>query len=147
MKIRRAEARDLPSILAIEDLCFSRDVAFPPETLSILMEGATTLVAEDGNLAGFVIGFVRGEVGKEVTLDVLPERRGEGTGRGLMEALEEEFAILGAEVSLLQVSTENRGAIALYADLGYSAAALLEDYYAPGEDALLMVKRLKRTLR
>ncbi|MGC9514116.1 GNAT family N-acetyltransferase [Methanocrinis sp.] len=144
MKIRRAEARDLPSILAIEELCFSREVAFPPDALSILLEDATALVAEDGNLAGFVIGFVRGEAGKVVTLDVLPERRGEGLGRGLMVALEEEFAILGARASRLEVSIENRRAIALYADLGYSGAALLEDYYGPGEDALLMVKRLRR---
>jgi ribosomal-protein-alanine N-acetyltransferase len=144
MKIRRAEAGDLPSILAVENNCFSRDVAFPPEITTFLLEEATALVAEDGTVAGFIIGFVSGEWGKVVTLDVLPERRGEGLGRGLMEALEEEMTSQGAGASLLEVAVENRGALSLYSKLGYVKAAILEDYYGPGEDALLMMKRLRR---
>jgi ribosomal-protein-alanine N-acetyltransferase len=143
MRIRRAKARDLPSILAAEKACFSRDLAFPPETVSFLLDEATVLVAEDGDVAGFVMGFVSGEWGKVVTLDVLPERRGEGLGRSLMEALEEELASGGVRAFLLEVAIENRGAIALYAKLGYAQAALLEDYYGPGKDALLMMKGLE----
>ncbi len=146
MRIRRAEARDLPSILAAEKSCFSRDLAFPPETVSLLLDEATTLVAEDGDFAGYVMGFVSGEVGKVVTLDVLPERRREGLGRRLMEAMEERLASGGARFSFLEVAVENRGALALYAKLGYARATVLEDYYGPGNDALLMAKRLKRTL-
>ncbi len=143
MRVRRAEARDLPSILAAEENCFSRDLAFPPETVSFLLDEATVLVAEDGDVVGFVMGFVNGEWGKVVTLDVLPEHRREGLGRRLMEALEEEFASQGTRDSLLEVAVENRGALVLYAKLGYAEIALLEDYYGPGEDALLMMKRLK----
>ncbi len=143
MRIRRAEAQDLPSILAIEEASFSRDLAFPAEILSLLLDGATTLAAEDGGLVGFVAGFVRGDGGKVVTLDVLPERRREGIGRRLMEALEEEFESSGARFSLLEVSAENRGAVALYSKLGYAKAAILEGYYGTGKDALLMVKRLE----
>ncbi len=143
MRIRRAEARDLPSILAIEKTCFSREVAFPPEITTFLLEEATALVAEDADAAGFVIGFVNGEWAKVVTLDVLPERRGEGMGRRLMEALEREFASQGARAILLEVAVENRGAIDLYAKLEYSEIALIEDYYGPGKDALLMMKRLQ----
>jgi ribosomal-protein-alanine N-acetyltransferase len=143
MRIRRAEARDLPLILAAEKACFPRDLSFPPETLSLLLEEATTMVAEDGDVVGFVTGFVSGEGGKVVTLDVLPERRGKGLGRRLMEALEKEFASVGARFSLLEVAVENREALTLYAKLGYAKAAILEDYYGPGDDALLMAKRLK----
>lgn len=143
MRIRRAEARDLPLILAAEKACFSRDVAFPPDTVSFLLDEATVLVAEDGDVVGFVMGFVNGGWGKVVTLDVLPERRGEGLGRRLMEALEEELASQGARAFLLEVAVENRGALDLYAKLGYAKAALAEDYYGPGKDALLMMKRLK----
>jgi len=143
MRVRRAEARDLPSILAAEENCFSRDLAFPPETVSFLLNEATVLVAEDGDVVGFVMGFVNGEWGKVVTLDVLPERRREGLGRRLMETLEEKFASRGARACLLEVAVENRGALFLYAKLGYAEIALLEDYYGPGEDALLMMKKLK----
>ncbi|HPE52423.1 MAG TPA: SDR family NAD(P)-dependent oxidoreductase [Methanothrix soehngenii] len=60
-----------------------------------------------------------------------------------MEALEKEFASVGARFSLLEVAVENREALALYAKLGYAKAAVMEDYYGPGDDALLMAKRLK----
>ena len=143
MRIRRAEAGDLPSILAAERACFSPDLAFPPETVSFLVAEATTLVAEDGALAGFVGGFVSGGWGKVVTLNVLPERRGEGIGRRLMEALEEELASLGARAIVLEVSVGNREAIDLYEKLGYVKVALLDGYYGPGKAALLMKKTLK----
>jgi len=142
MRIRRAEAGDLPSILAAERACFSPDLAFPPQTFSLLVAEATTLVAEDGALAGFVSGFVSGGWGKVVTLNVLPQRRGEGVGRRLMEALEMEFASQGAGAALLEVSVENREAVALYEKLGYEKVALLEGYYGPGKAALLMKKTL-----
>jgi ribosomal-protein-alanine N-acetyltransferase len=142
MRIRRAEARDLPSILAIEEASFSRDLVFPAETVSFLLDEATTLVAEDGDRAGFVGGFVRGGWGKVVTRDVLPERRGKGVGRRLMEALEKEFRSSGASFTLLEVAAENRGAVALYAKIGYAKVAVLEGYYGTGKDAFLMMKRL-----
>ncbi|HNR56855.1 MAG: GNAT family N-acetyltransferase [Methanothrix sp.] len=143
MRIRGGEPSDLPSILAAERSCFSPEVAFPPETVALLLAAATTLVAEEGEIVGFVAGFSRGSWGKVVTLEVLPERRGRGLGRRLMEALEEEFASQGAEASILEVSAENRRAIALYFGLGFEKAGLLLDYYGPGRDALLMTKRLK----
>jgi len=143
MRIRGAKARDLPSILAIEKASFSPDLAFPIEIVTYLLDEAVTLVAEDDDLAGFIMGFVNGEVGKVMTLDVLPERRGEGIGQRLMEALEDEFESTGAGLSLLEVARENLGAVALYAKLGYAKAAVLEGYYGPGKDALLMMKRLK----
>ncbi|HII07405.1 MAG TPA: GNAT family N-acetyltransferase [Methanotrichaceae archaeon] len=143
MRIRRAEARDLPSILAVEKACFSRDVAFPADTTSFLLDEATTLVAEDDEVTGFVMGFVNGEWSKVVTLDVLPERRREGLGKKLMEALEEEFVSQGARATLLEVSVENREALALYVKLGYAKAVLVEDYYGTGKDAHLMMKRLE----
>ena len=142
MRIRRAEAGDLPSILAAERACFSPDLAFPPETVSFLVAEATTLVAEDGALFGFVGGFVSGGWGKVVTLNVLSERRGEGVGRRLMDALEEELASLGARAIILEVSVENREAVSLYGKLGYEKVALLDGYYGPGKAAILMKKML-----
>lgn len=142
MRIRRGVAGDLPSILATERACFSRDLAFCEDIISFLLAEAATFVAEDGEILGFVMGFIEGGRGKVVTLDVLPERRGEGVARRLVAALEEELASGGAGAITLEVSVENLEAIGLYAKLGYRKAAPLAGYYGPGKDALLMMKRL-----
>ncbi len=47
-----------------------------------------------------------------------------------------------AKASILEVSAKNREAVALYVKLGYAKDALLQDYYGPGKDALLMMKML-----
>jgi ribosomal-protein-alanine N-acetyltransferase len=142
MRIRRGAAGDLPSILAAERACFSRDLAFPEEVVSSLLGQAATFVAEDGEIAGFVMGFLEGGWGKVVTLDVLPEKRGCGVARRLVAALEEDLASRGAGAVGLEVAVDNLGAIGLYSRLGYRKAARLQSYYGPGKDALLMTKEL-----
>lgn len=143
MRIRRGVAGDLPSILAAEKACFPGDLAFPPEALSFLLAEGTTLVAEDGDLVGFVMGFVEGGRGKVLTLNVLPDRRRLGVAGRLVAALEEELASQGAGALSLEVAVENREAVALYSSLGYRKAAHLPSYYGRGTDGILMVKRLE----
>ncbi|MHC1630976.1 MAG: hypothetical protein ACXQT4_01575 [Methanotrichaceae archaeon] len=48
MRVRRAEGRDLPSILAIENICFSQEIAFPEQMLAVLLKHAITLAADEG---------------------------------------------------------------------------------------------------
>lgn len=143
MRIRRGRPGDLPTVLALERACFPPEVAFPAETVALILAEATALVAEGGSIVGFVAGFARGGWGTVLTLEVLPEGRGRGVGRRLMVALEEELASQGAKAALLEVSAENERAVALYAGLGYGKAGLLRGYYGPGRDALLMTRRLK----
>ena len=141
-KIRRANDSDLPSILSIERLSFAPQVAFSENLLSLFLKSGICLVAEEGDILGFVMGVVSGDWGKVITLDVHPMNRGRGVGFALMTALEQELLAVGAKAVQLEVSIENKAAFALYSKLGYRDALRLEDYYGRGKDAVLMWKRL-----
>ncbi|MFJ4164109.1 GNAT family N-acetyltransferase [Microbacterium sp. NPDC089698] len=52
-------------------------------------------------------------------IEVLPERRGEGLGRALLQAVEVETRLHGAAALELNVFGGNRTAIALYGSAGY----------------------------
>jgi len=142
MRIRRAKDGDLPSILSIERLSFTPQVAFSEDMLSFFLRTGVTLVAEEGKIQGFVMGAASGDWGKVITLDVNPLNRRKGAGFVLMESLEQELLAAGAKVVQLEVSVENKDALALYSKLGYKEAARLENYYGRGKDASLMWKRL-----
>jgi len=142
MRVRRAKEGDLPSILSIERLSFAPQVAFSEDMLSFFLRTGVTLVAEEGKIQGFVMGAVSGDWGKVITLDVHPLNHSKGAGFALMESLEQELLVAGAKAVQLEVSIENRAALALYSKLGYCEAARLENYYGRGKDASLMWKRL-----
>ncbi len=142
MNVRPGIEKDLPAVSAIEKVCFPPEVAFSEQALEHLLRHAITLVAVDREVVGFVAGVGFGKTGKAITLDVHPRCRRIGIGGMLMEALEDEFAALGAKVSLLEVSSTNQAALALYFALGYRYVAILESYYGPGRDAVSMQKCL-----
>ncbi|MEA2045140.1 MAG: GNAT family N-acetyltransferase [Euryarchaeota archaeon] len=142
MNVRPGVEKDLPAVSAIEKVCFPPEVAFSEQALEHLLRHALTLVAVDKEVVGFVAGVVFGKTGKAITLDVHPRCRRRGIGGMLMEALEDEFAALGAKVSLLEVSSVNQAALALYSALGYRYVVILEGYYGPGRDAVSMQKCL-----
>jgi len=142
MRIRRAKEGDLPSILSIESISFAPQVAFSEDMLSFFLRKGIALVAEEGKILGFVMGAASGDWGKVITLDVHPLNRRKGAGFALMESLEQELLAAGAKAVQLEVSVENRAALALYSKLGYHEAVRLENYYGRGKDAALMWKRL-----
>lgn len=95
---------------------------------------------------GFVIGRAVAGEAEILTIAVDPAMRRAGIGRSLLRLLEKAASIRGAERVFLEVSGENRAAIALYLAEGYAEAGRRPGYYR-GEsgmavDALLMSKPL-----
>jgi len=72
----------------------------------------------------------------------LPQHRGEGLARQLMEMAEEHVADMCGDSLTLEVRVSNGAAIAMYKKLGYADAGFRTGYYADGEDALIMTKRI-----
>ena len=144
--LRSVRPEDFEAMYRLDQVCFEPGVAYSRDELRrfLSITSAEGVAAEsDGTIAGFAIGYLsRAKVAHVVTLDVDPSRRREGLGRSLLEELLERFARHGARRVRLEVSTENRGAIAFYEKLGFSRLGTIRDYYSPGADAFEMEKVL-----
>ena len=66
-----------------------------------------------------------------------PAHRGQGLGRRLLEACQEDLAAAGMAHLFLEVRASNAPAIRLYGDCGWRQCGRRPGYYPDGEDALL----------
>jgi ribosomal-protein-alanine N-acetyltransferase len=152
LRVRIAGAADLAGVVALE-----RSIAEAPhwaeaDYAAIVNVGRDVdeavrrclfLAEAEGRLLGFavgkVIGWGTGGVAELESVAVdLAVRRG-GVGRALCGAVVEWCRGQGAVALELEVRAGSRGAIALYAGLGFTAAGRRGWYYRePAEDAVLM---------
>ena len=94
--------------------------------------------------AGFVIGFLSQTDPQEAYIHfvgVSPERRGEGIGRTLYERFEEARG-QGRSLVRCVTSPANGDSVAFHEALGFEVDRVAEDYDGPGEDRVLLLKRL-----
>jgi len=73
----------------------------------------------------------------------LPGYRRCGLARRLMEMAESHAAEMCGDSITLEVRPENTAAIALYRNRGYSYVSHNHQYYADGEDAIVMTKDVR----
>ena len=76
---------------------------------------------------------------------VAPEHRRKGIARILMAECEKRAHQANAALMTLEVRRSNQGALDLYREFDYRAVGVRPNYYVDeGEDAIVMVKELKR---
>ena len=141
--IRRAQAQDLPEMLALEQECF-RD----PWTAEVLLldvcasEYNRYYVLEGG---GRILGYAgMNQVLDEVHIRkicIAPDMRRRGYARLLLEKMERCAVQNGAVALTLEVRRSNAAAIALYEGFGFRTEGARKKYYDNGEDALILWKR------
>ncbi len=76
------------------------------------------------------------------TLEVSPDRRGQGIGGELLRHLEVSARGAGAQRIWLHVDEKNAPALSMYEARGYRFAGREEDYYRHGRAALVYSKPL-----
>jgi ribosomal-protein-alanine N-acetyltransferase len=141
--IREFTEKDLSKLALLEKSCFAD--AWTMEMLKSEMgrDGFCCLLAEaDGEAAGFVYGNVLFEDAELYKVAVLPDFRGKGIGRGLMNAFSGFVKDKGAQQIFLEVRVSNQAALALYLGQNFEKTRLRKRYYADGEDCLEMRKSL-----
>ena len=151
MHYRLYQPDDFAALYAIEEVCFQPPFRFGRRYMRQLVDGrnGATWVAEDGGkMAGFSVvewTMRSGETRAYVqTIEVLPELRGRGAGRELLEHVERSAADAGAASLWLHVDESNASAIRLYEKHGFLRAGREEHYYAEGRGALLYRKPLRK---
>ena len=120
-----------------------------PQLFFVHFEG-TSFVAEDeeGRLAGFLVGFLSQTDATDAYVHfvgVAPERRGSGLGRELYERFFDAAREDGRTTIRCVTSPANADSLAFHEALGFEIDKVAEDYDGPGEDRVLLVKRLDQS--
>jgi ribosomal-protein-alanine N-acetyltransferase len=144
-QIRRASGMDIPAIVAIENESF-----IDPWDPSVFLEAltyypSTYFVAVcNGAVAGFIVGGLE-DTGENIyghlcNIGVSPQYRRRGLGKLLVRRVEHQFALELATGVQLEVRVSNTVAQRFYQLMGYRPVFGIDQYYANGEDALVMMK-------
>ncbi len=110
-----------------------------PQALWVLDEGGRVV----GN-AGVHTTHARGVLSLGMAL--LPEARGRGGGRALLEAMVQHAGSCGAHKLELEVWTDNARAIVLYAASGFAVEGLRRDHYRRRDGSLRSALVMARLL-
>jgi ribosomal protein S18 acetylase RimI-like enzyme len=156
--MRRLKSEDLPQLarvlakLEANTSFTSAEVTCALELLQIVIDQPAqqdylVLVAEK---TGVAVGYVLyGPVPlTSGNFDVYwiatdPAVQGDGFGRRLMEAAEEDMRRRGARMICLETSSQGSYARtrSFYTNAGYEQEAVIADFYVPGDDRITYVKR------
>ena len=148
MEIRHAQPSDYGRVIGRVNVWWGgRDMAaMLPKLFFVHFEGTSFVVdGEDGQLAGFLIGFLSQTEPEEAYVHFVgvdPERRGEGIGRALYERFFAEARAHGRTVVRCVTSPVNEASVAFHRAMGFEIERVAEDYDGPGEDRVLLVRRL-----
>jgi ribosomal-protein-alanine N-acetyltransferase len=106
--------------------------------------GAIALVAEDaGVIVGYVLGRLIVDEAEILSIATSVERRREGIGRRLLDAVMAALTQRGAHAVWLEVRMSNGAAREMYQSAGFAAAGVRRGYYRlPTEDALVLRREL-----
>lgn len=163
--IRRMREEDIPQVVEIEKIAFSRPWTKSIFKAVLLLPYAAYYVAvEDGESgadavntvltgqesAEFVPGKIIGvcgvkkifEEGDISNVAVHPDYRGRGISRKMLEVLMREACEDGVQAFTLEVRAGNEIAVNLYESLGFCTEGIRPRFYEdPVEDGLIMWKR------
>jgi ribosomal-protein-alanine N-acetyltransferase len=149
--IRTIKNTDFPQITQIEFESFSDP--YPLHFFRYLANNAPALflvAEEDESLLGYIIGETdqhRGhQVGHLLSLAVKREKRRQGIGQQLIEALIVIYRQQGCRELVLEVRVSNYSAKTFYRKQGFREKRRSSKYYDDGEDALIMELNLEEPL-
>ena len=144
--VRRARARDLEALLALEQRCFAGDRLSPRSLRRHLASARSALILAErgGVLLGSALVLFRADSAAARLYSIAVDRgaRGLGLGARLLEAAERAARRRGAASMRLEVRPDNRAAVALYERRGYRPFARVARYYEDGAPAVRFRKSL-----
>ena len=139
--IRLVEASDVCGIYEAERACFHDP--YPLETFTDLIkahQGHFFVASDRGDIVGYAVASANAAQGHVVSIAVDPRHRRRHIGTALLSALTAKLAEEGIRQMRLEVRKGNAGAIAFYERMGYRVFSEIRQYYADGEDALVLAR-------
>jgi len=142
--VREARRHDLLPVYRIEEEAF--DQPWPFTAFQSYLGQPGFLVAADEGVVGYVVGDIIDSHGRDLghikDIAVSESRRGEGIGARLLTHALSVLDDEGAASVKLEVRESNERARQLYRRYGFDHRRTLPEYYADGEDALVLVRGL-----
>jgi len=152
--LRRFQPADLDRVIHINQVCLPEN--YSTHFFMDLYERypETFIVAEvDDEIVGYVMCRIEtglpdfglfgiSKRGHVISIAVLPERQRKGIGRALMQEAMLSMRLLKAKECYLEVRVTNAPATEMYRKLGFETSRSIHGYYADGEDAYVMTRRL-----
>jgi [ribosomal protein S18]-alanine N-acetyltransferase len=150
LQIRDASLSDLDRIWEIERLSFSQPWSLGSFQRELTLPFSRLVVASGGenhnrSLAGFLCRWLVADESHILNVAVHPELRRFGVGTHLIRAAIDEAKANGIGLITLEVRRSNVAARCLYRKLEFEERRLRRNYYAPGEDAIVMELRFTHT--
>lgn len=152
--LRRFQPSDLEQVVHINQMCLPENYSnyFFMDLYERFPE--TFIVAElYGEIAGYImcrietglpdfglLGIARR--GHVISIAVLPQDQRKGIGQALMEEAMSRMKANKAKECYLEVRVSNTPAINLYKKMGFETSRTMHGYYADGEDAVMMTRKL-----
>ena len=144
INIEKASIKDSEEIYALEQICFDED-AFSKKQFIYLVKKSKSefvVVRKGGKIIAYLIVLKRknSKHYRIYSIAILPEARGLGIGKRLLEYAEKTALKNNTHKISLEVNENNYAAIHLYAKHGYLKVGYRLGYYADGSPALIMTK-------
>lgn len=143
ISLRPAVQADLRAICAIDEASFTQP--WQPHTFEQALNDLKyiVLVAQSHEIVcGFGVAFTVGDEGEIATFAVDEAMRGRGVGEAIFQELLAQCTSRDARTVFLEVRQSNLSAQRLYKRFGFEVVGQRANYYADGETALIMKKRL-----
>jgi ribosomal-protein-alanine N-acetyltransferase len=140
ISILPAHRSDLDAIMLLERSGFPATEQWSARSWcgELLGEGRTILIARTDHPVGVISINTVGELADLHRLVVDSRSRRRGIGTDLVRAGLEVVRQLGVREVILDVAFDNEPAIALYQQLGFEQLRARQDYYGPGQHALIL---------
>lgn len=156
-KIRRFKPADLEQVMHINRICLPENYSGFFFTDLYDKFPATFIVAEENEqVVGYamcriergipsfkIIGLAK--KGHLISIAVLPKYQRRGIGYALMLEVMQAMLLYEATECFLEVRVSNTPAVNLYKKMGFGITRTKRNYYADGEDAYLMSRKLPFT--
>ena len=143
---RQPMARDIPTLVLLDKEYFPYSpwspAQFKEEFAGIPSTRFFELAISDNEIVGYagVIAPGPDAVADILTVTVIDGFRRQGIAKRLIADIEGYCQSKGSSAIMLEVATDNTGAIALYENLGYSQISKRSNYYGSKKDAFVMQK-------
>ena len=139
-RVRRAEAKDIPTIMSLEYENFDEPWSY--ETILLEMAKGTniTLVIENQKVFGYMLVIMMYEEFHIGSICIDENYRNLGYGEMLLKSFFDITDSFGYDTTL-EVRYDNYSAIKLYEKLGFEKSGIRKNYYKHGKDAIIMWRK------